>query len=113
MTKKQRRLLCYALVLSIFLVIVGFFGVGVRAFASAGICSTIFLAMLGIAITIVPIYFVLRRSLPRQKKTSAQTITRHEPHPAELMQLAGNGSAGRNRPLVQRKRKLERFARML
>jgi hypothetical protein len=93
MTKKHRRLLCYALVLSIFLVIVGFFGVGVRAFASAGISSTIFLAMLGIAITIVPIYLVLRRSLPRQKQLVALTIARHEPHPAELLQPAGNGSA--------------------
>jgi hypothetical protein len=60
MTKKQRRQLCYALVLSIFLVIVGFFGVGVRAFASAGISSIIFLVLLGILITVVPIYFVLR-----------------------------------------------------
>jgi hypothetical protein len=64
MSKKQRRVLCYALVLSIFLVIAGFFGVGVRAFASAGISSTIFLVLLGILITVVPIFFVLRRRVP-------------------------------------------------
>ncbi len=93
MTKKQRRLLCYALILSIFLVMAGFFGVGVRAFASAGISSTIFLVMLGIAITIVPVYFVLRRSLPRQKKSTALTIARHDLQPVERLRPAANRPA--------------------
>jgi uncharacterized membrane protein YfcA len=90
MTKKQSRLLCYALVLSIFLMIAGFLGVGVRAFASAGISSTIFLAILGIVITIAPTYFILRRPVPRHKKQVAPTIARHEPQPAELLHPVGN-----------------------
>jgi hypothetical protein len=61
MTKKQSRLLCYTFVLSILLMMAGFLGLGVRAFASAGISSIIFLVLLGILITVAPIYFVLRR----------------------------------------------------
>jgi len=61
MSKKQSLMLCYALLLSIALVVVGFVGLGVRAFASAGISNTIFLAIVGIIVAIPPIYFVLRR----------------------------------------------------
>src|ERR1700722_3604100 len=61
MSKKQRLLLCYALVISIIVIMFGFLGLGVRAFESAGISSTILLAALGILIAIPPIYFVLRR----------------------------------------------------
>jgi hypothetical protein len=61
MSKRQSLLLCYSLVVSIVLVLAGFLGLGVRAFASAGISSTIFVVLLGILITVAPIYFVLRR----------------------------------------------------
>jgi len=61
MSKKQRLLLCYFLVISIIAIMVGFLGLGVRAFESAGISSTILLAALGIMVAIPPIYFVLRR----------------------------------------------------
>jgi hypothetical protein len=61
MSKKQRLLLCYILVISIIVIMVGFFGLGVRAFESAGVSSTILLAALGILVAIPPMYFVLRR----------------------------------------------------
>lgn len=61
MSKKQRLLLCYVLVISILVIMAGFLGLGVRAFESAGISSTILLAALGILVAIPPIYFVLRR----------------------------------------------------
>ena len=66
MSNKQRLLLCYALVISI-IVIMFDFGLGVRAFELAGISSTILLAALGILIAIPPIYFVLRRRLRTQR----------------------------------------------
>lgn len=61
MSKKQRLLLCYVLVISIIVIMAGFLGLGVRAFESAGISNTILLAALGILAAIPAIYFVLRR----------------------------------------------------
>jgi hypothetical protein len=61
MTKKVSARLSYALMLSIFLVIIGFIGLGVRAFASAVISDSIYLAAFGALLATLTIYFVLHR----------------------------------------------------
>jgi hypothetical protein len=61
MSKKHSLLLCYGLVISILLLIAGFLGLGIRAFASASISSSIMFAAFGILVVTVPVYFVLRR----------------------------------------------------
>jgi uncharacterized membrane protein YfcA len=47
-----------ALMLSILVLMIGFLGLGVRAFASAAISDSIFLAALGVVLLILPLYFV-------------------------------------------------------
>jgi uncharacterized membrane protein YfcA len=66
----------YALLLSIVVLAIAFLGLGVRAFASAVISHSIFLAALGIALLVLPIYFVLRR--PR----APAAVRRRPPHAA-------------------------------
>jgi uncharacterized membrane protein YfcA len=50
-----------ALMLSIIVLITGFLGLGVRAFASAAISDSIFLAALGVVLLILPLYSVFHR----------------------------------------------------
>ncbi len=61
MTKKQSARLSYALVLSIVLVMTGFLGLGIRAFASAAVSDFIYFVTLGVFLAGLTIYFVLRR----------------------------------------------------
>jgi hypothetical protein len=56
--QKRSRLLCYALVISISLVLMGFLAVGVRAFESAGVSSFLLLAALTIFALTPVFYFV-------------------------------------------------------
>jgi hypothetical protein len=51
----------YALVLSIIALLAGYLGLGVRAFASAAISYSIFFAVLGMVLLILPLYFAIRR----------------------------------------------------
>jgi len=50
-----------ALKLSILVLMTGFLGLGVRAFASAAISDSIFLAALGVVLLVLPLYFVSHR----------------------------------------------------
>jgi uncharacterized membrane protein YfcA len=63
MTKKLSVRLFYALVLAIVLLIIGFLGLGVRAFASAVVSDSIYFAAFGVLLAAFTIYFVLRRPL--------------------------------------------------
>jgi len=58
--KRRSRLLCYALVISIALVLMGFVAMGVRAFASAGVSNTMFFVAAGIVVLVPVVYFVCR-----------------------------------------------------
>ena len=55
--------LSYTLVLSDVLLMIGFLGLGVRAFASAVISDSIYLAAFGVLLMTLTIYFVLHRPL--------------------------------------------------
>lgn len=63
MTKKLSARLYYALVFSIVLLITGFLGLGVRAFATTVISDFIYFGALGILLMILAIYFIRRGSL--------------------------------------------------
>jgi uncharacterized membrane protein YfcA len=58
MTKELSARLSYALVLSIVLLMTGFLGLGVRAFASVRISDSIFLGAFGVFLVAVSLYFV-------------------------------------------------------
>jgi uncharacterized membrane protein YbhN (UPF0104 family) len=51
----------HALVLSIIVLVAGYLGLGVRAFASATISYSIFFTVLSIVVLILPLYFAIRR----------------------------------------------------
>jgi uncharacterized membrane protein YfcA len=55
----------YALLLSIVVLVAGYLGLGVRAFASAAISYSIFFTVLGIVLLILPLYFAVRRQRAR------------------------------------------------
>jgi hypothetical protein len=61
MTKKQSVRLSNALALSIVLVMMGFLGLGIRAFTSAATSDLIYFVAFGVFLTALTIYFVLRR----------------------------------------------------
>jgi hypothetical protein len=62
--KKHSQLLCYALVISIILVLTGFLAVGVRAFESAEISNLVFFA--GIALfALTPVFYFVWRPIGR------------------------------------------------
>jgi hypothetical protein len=63
MTKKLSARLSYTLVLSNVLLMIGFLGLGVRAFASAVISDSIYLAAFGVLLMTLTLYFVLHRPL--------------------------------------------------
>ena len=63
MTKKLSARLYYALVISIVLLMTGFLGLGVRAFATTVISDFIYFGALGILLMILAIYFIRRGSL--------------------------------------------------
>jgi hypothetical protein len=58
--KKYSQLLCYALVISIILVLMGFLAIGVRAFESAEVSNFLFFATLTISVLTPVFYFVWR-----------------------------------------------------
>jgi uncharacterized membrane protein YfcA len=61
MTTKLSERWSLALMLSILVLMTGLLGLGVRAFASAAISDSIFLAALGVLLLILPLYFVFHR----------------------------------------------------
>jgi hypothetical protein len=63
MTNKLSVRLFYAVVLSILLLIAGFLGLGIRAFASAVTADFIFLGAFGVVLVTLPLYFIVRRRL--------------------------------------------------
>jgi hypothetical protein len=63
MTKKLGARLYYALVISVVLLMTGFLGLGVRAFATTAISDFIYFGALGILLMILAIYFIRRGSL--------------------------------------------------
>jgi hypothetical protein len=65
MTNKLSGRLSYAVVLFIALLIVGFLGLGIRAFASAFVAHLIFLGAFGVILVTVPLFFIFRRPLQR------------------------------------------------
>lgn len=105
MSQKKSLMLCYALLLSIALVVVGFLGLGVRAFASAGISNTIFLSVVGILITIPPIYFVLRRPDAAIDPTIFRRTLREASWPNDRRKPFVRGQERVAFPVERRKRK--------
>jgi uncharacterized membrane protein YfcA len=91
MTKKLSVRLLYALALSIILLMTGFLGLGVRAFASAAVTNSIFLVAFGILLVTLPLYFVLRRRL---------TVTAIDRNIRRLPLIMVPGQKDRRRPLV-------------
>jgi len=65
MSKKSSTLFFYALVLSILLLMSGFLGLAVYAFASAHTSESIFLVSFVFLVETILQYFILRRPLPR------------------------------------------------
>jgi hypothetical protein len=98
MIAKLNRRWSYALVLSIVVLAEGFLGVGVRAFASAVISHSVFLAALGIVLLILPLYFALRRPRTpgaiKRKSFGGQDTFRRSDTIAERQQ--GRGGRGRH-----------------
>ena len=65
MTNKLSGRLVHPVVLFITLLIVGFLGLGIRAFASAFVADLIFLGAFGVILVTLPLYFIFRRPLQR------------------------------------------------
>ena len=64
MNKKHSKLLCYALVISIILVLMGFLAVGVRAFESAEVSNLLFFAAITI-FALTPVFYFVWRPIVR------------------------------------------------
>src|ERR1700722_17501974 len=67
-SKKRGTLLCHVLVSSNVALVVGFLGLGVRAFAEADISRLIFMAAFASCLVIFVVYLMLRR--PTQEMTA-------------------------------------------
>ncbi len=61
MTNKVSVRMFYSVVLLIVLLVAGFLGLGIRAFASAIIADFIFLGAFGVILVTLSLYFILRR----------------------------------------------------
>jgi hypothetical protein len=100
MTKKLSARLSYALVLSIVLLMTGFLGLGVRAFASAMISDSVYLGAFGVLLVALPLYFVRRRPL------AGPRIEQKIPRPSGAWQVQVRPQvvpvrSDRRRPFVQ------------
>jgi hypothetical protein len=62
--KKRSQLLCYALVISIILVLMGFLAVGVRAFESAEVSNLLFFAAIAL-FALTPVFYFVWRPIVR------------------------------------------------
>ena len=60
-SKTSSTFLCRALVISIAVLITGFLGLGVRAFANADTAKFIFSVVFAISVVVLAVYFLLRR----------------------------------------------------
>ncbi len=100
MTKKVSARLFYALVFSIVALMTGFLGLGIRAFASAVISDSIFLAAFGILLMIFPIYFIFHR--PPAVTAMDRKIRRLlSARSVQVSRHTASGREDRRRPLVQ------------
>lgn len=117
MTKKLSVRLFYALVLAIVVVMIGFLGLGVRAFASAVVSDSIYFAAFGVLLAAFTIYFVLRRPLVgtavNRKIWPASSAWRGRV--PRRMSLERNDRRrppvqGQNRPAVARERRSRQLA---
>jgi hypothetical protein len=75
-SKKPGMLLCRALVSLIAVLMIGFLGLGVRAFATADTTQFIFSAAFVISVTILVLYFMLRRPI---RELTAHSLFREPP----------------------------------
>ncbi len=99
MTKKLSARLFYSLVLSIMLLMIGFLGLGVRAFASAAIADFIFLGALGVVLVALTIYFALNwpfAGAARNRKIWPASSA----WPGQVPQHVASGRNDRRKPLV-------------
>lgn len=74
--KRPTVFLCYALLSSIVVLVVGFLGFGVRAFSTAGTTRLVFFAALVASIAILVLYYMLRRS---NRETTPATVSFRQP----------------------------------
>jgi ABC-type Na+ efflux pump permease subunit len=84
MSKKLSLWLCYALVLSIALLVAGLLGLGIRAFTSERTANTIFFAEFTIFAAILIMFFVLRRLFAPETKRIIATVERQKTQRVEL-----------------------------
>jgi uncharacterized membrane protein YfcA len=117
MTKKLSVGLFYALVLSIVLLMTGFLGLGVRAFASAVVSDSIYFAAFGVLLATLTIYFVLRRPLAgtviNRKIWPASLVWRRQKSPRIATERTDRRRApvqGQERPAVARERRSRQLA---
>jgi ABC-type Na+ efflux pump permease subunit len=75
-SKKPGMLLCRALVSLIVMLMIGFLGLGVRAFATADTTQFIFSAAFVISVTVLVLYFMLRRPT---RELTAYSLFREPP----------------------------------
>jgi uncharacterized membrane protein YtjA (UPF0391 family) len=70
-SKKPSLFLCHALISLIVVLVIGFLGLGVRAFATADTTKVICFAAFVISVVILVLYFMLRR--PTRRSTIPRT----------------------------------------
>jgi hypothetical protein len=90
--RKARILLRRALVSSTLVLSIGFLGLGVRAFASADIAKSIFVAAFVISAVILLLYFMVRRST---REPAADSVFREPPFVQRSLLSAWGSSGGR------------------
>jgi uncharacterized membrane protein YfcA len=100
MTKKLSVRLFYGLVLSIVLLMIGFLGLGVRAFASAVISDYIYFAAFGVLFAALTVYFVLRQPLAGTAM-NRKIWPASSAWPGQVPRPVSSGRNDRRRPLVQ------------
>lgn len=99
MTKKLSARVSYALMLSIFLLMTGFLGLGIRAFASKMVSDSTYLGGLGVLLMILPIYFIRRRT--RADAAADRKIRRPSAAwPVQVQEHVASGQGDRRRPLL-------------
>jgi hypothetical protein len=100
MTKKLSVRLFYGLMFSIVAVMIGFLGLGVRAFASAVVADFIFLGAFGVILVVFPMYFILHR--PLAGTVMDEQIRRpFAAWPGRVPRQVASGLRDRPRPLLQ------------
>lgn len=76
---KTRMFLCHSLVSSIVVLMIGFLGLGVTAFATADTAKSVFVAAFLIVLMTLALYFMRRR--PTLEAIASRLATQHPVHP--------------------------------